>query len=76
MWACCFECRCLDFGGFAAGHYAVVRAQRQLAGRPLDTADAQIAAVALAATLTRVTQNTKDFAGIGGLSIVNPWQEH
>ena len=26
--------RCIDFGGLAVGHYALVRAQRQLAGRP------------------------------------------
>lgn len=71
-----FAGRCLDFGGLAVGHYAVVRAQRQLAGRPIDTADAQIAAVALAAKLTLVTRNTKDFVGIDGLSIVNPWQAH
>lgn len=68
--------RCIDFGGLAVGHYALVRAQRQLAGRPMDTADAQIAAIALAAHLSLVTRNTKDFEGIEGLEIVNPWQPH
>ena len=71
-----FAGRCLDFGGLAVSHYAAVRAQRQLAGRPIDTADAQIAAIALAARLTLVTRNTKDFEGIEGLRVVNPWQNH
>ena len=71
-----FSGRCIDFGGQAVGHYAVVRAQRQLAGRPIDTADAQIAAIALAAHLTLVTRNTKDFEGIDGLQVINPWQPH
>ena len=38
-----FAGRCLDFGGMAVGRYAMLRAQRQQAGRPIDTADAQIA---------------------------------
>ena len=68
--------RCIDFGGFAVAQYALVKAQRQLSGRPIDTADAQIAAIALAANLTLVTRNTKDFVGIDGLQIINPWQAH
>lgn len=71
-----FAGRCLDFGGLAVGRYAMVRAQRQLAGRPMDTADAQIAAIALVANLKLVTRNTKDFVGIEGLKLHNPWQEH
>jgi predicted nucleic acid-binding protein len=71
-----FAGRCLDFGGLAVGRYAMVRAQRQLAGRPIDTADAQIAAIALAAKLKLVTRNTKDFVGIEGLKLQNPWQDH
>lgn len=68
--------RCIDFGGLAVAQYALVKAQRQLAGRPIDTADAQIAAIALAANLTLVTRNTKDFEGIDGLEVINPWQPH
>lgn len=49
---------------------------RQLASRPIDTADAHIATIALAAGLALVTQNTKDFEGIDGLQVVNPWQPH
>lgn len=68
--------RCIDFGGWAVGHYALARAGRQLAGRPIDTAGAQIAAIALAAGLTLVTRNTKEFEGIDGLQVINPWQPH
>lgn len=71
-----FAGKCIDFGGQAVGHYALVRAQRQLAGRPIDTADAQIAAIALAAQLTLVTRNTKDFEGINDLQVINPWLHH
>lgn len=71
-----FMGRCIDFGGLAVAQYALVKAQRQLAGRPIDTADAQIAAIALAANLTLVTRNTKDFEGIDGLAVVNPWLSH
>ena len=71
-----FAGRCLDFGGLAVGCYAMVRAQCQLAGRPIDTADAQIAAIALGAKLVLVTRNTKDFVGIDGLKMHNPWQDH
>jgi hypothetical protein len=34
-----FSGRCIDFAGQAVDHYALVIAQRQLAGRPIDTAD-------------------------------------
>ena len=71
-----FSGRCIHFGGQAIRHYAKVRAQRQLAGRPIDTADAQIAAISLAADLTLVTRNTKDFEGIDGLQVINPWLHH
>ena len=71
-----FSGRCIDFGNQAVKHYARVRAQRQLAGRPIDTADAQIASIALTQNLTLVTRNTKDFEGIDGLQIINPWLHH
>jgi len=71
-----FHGRCLAFGGVAAEHYALIRAQRQHAGRPTSTEDAQIAAISLASGLTLVTRNTKDFEGIEGLQVINPWQSH
>lgn len=66
----------LDFDAAAARHCAIVHAQRIRAGRPISTEDAQIAAIALAEGLDLVTRNTKDFAGIDGLAVVNPWQDH
>jgi predicted nucleic acid-binding protein len=71
-----FRGRCLVFGSSAAEQYALVRAQRQSAGRPISTEDAQIAAIALAARLNIVTRNTKDFDGIDGLKVINPWLPH
>ena len=71
-----FHARCLVFGGLAAEQYALVRAQRQSAGRPISTEDAQIAAIALAADLKLVTRNTRDFEGIEDLQVINPWQPH
>jgi predicted nucleic acid-binding protein len=69
-----FVGRCIPFGGAAAAHYALVRAQRQLADLPISTEDAQIAAIALAAHLQLVTRNTRDFEAIADLQIINPWQ--
>lgn len=68
--------RCIAFGSGPAEHYAMVRAQRKHAGRPITTEDAQIAAIALAAQLKLVTRNTKDFEEIDGLELINPWQPH
>jgi toxin FitB len=42
----------------------------------MDTADAQITAIALASNTTLVIRNTKDFEGIDGLAVVNPWLSH
>ena len=71
-----FSGRCLVFGGAAAEQCALVRAQRKLAVSPISTEDAQIAAIALANQLTLVTRNTKDFQGIAGMQVTNPWQPH
>ena len=55
-----------------AEHWGVLEAQRQLAGRPLDVPDGQIAATVLEHNLTLVTRNVKDFAGLG-IAVLNPW---
>ena len=44
----------------------------QLAGRPLNVPDGQIAATALEHCLTLATRNAKDFAGLG-VTVFNPW---
>lgn len=64
---------CLPFDAAAAAHCALVRAQRVRAGRPVTAEDAQIAAIALANGLPLVSRNTKDFEGIDGLAMINPW---
>jgi predicted nucleic acid-binding protein len=55
-----------------AERWGVLEGQRQLAGRPLNMPDGQIAARALEHRLTLVTRNVKDFAGLG-VTIFNPW---
>jgi predicted nucleic acid-binding protein len=64
------------FGSAAAEQCALVRAQRELAGMPISTEDAQIAAIALVNQLTLVTRNTQGFHGITGMQVINPWQSH
>lgn len=66
---------CLPFDAAAAKTYAVIVATRTQQGQPISTEDAQIAAIALAAGLTVVTRNIKDFDSIEGLLLVNPWQD-
>lgn len=66
---------CLPFDAVAAKTYAVIVATRTQQGQPISTEDAQIAAIALAAGLTVVTRNIKDFDNIDGLPLVNPWQD-
>ena len=57
-----------------AERWGALDGQRQLAGRPLDTADGLIAATALEHNLTLVTRNTKDFARLG-VKLLNPWDQ-
>ena len=68
-----FAGRCLAFDAVAARNYALIVADRTRRGLPISTEDAQIAAIALAAGLTVVTRNTKDFENIDGLKLANPW---
>ena len=68
-----FASHCLAFDTAAAKHYAVLVAARTRLGQPISTEDAQIAAIALAAGLTVVTRNIKDFENIKGLTLANPW---
>ena len=68
-----FSCPCLAFDSEAAQRYALLIASRQRRGLPISVQDAQIAAIALAASLIVVTRNTKDFENIEGLEVSNPW---
>ena len=68
-----FPEQCLPFDCEAAREYALIVAERNRKGSPVSVEDAQIAAVARTAGLTLATRNTKDFSGIQGLALVNPW---
>jgi hypothetical protein len=68
-----FAQRVCAFDAPAAGHYAQIVAARTRQGRPISTEDAQIAAIAIAGGLTLATRNTKDFQGITGLLLTDPW---
>ncbi|MBV8574865.1 MAG: type II toxin-antitoxin system VapC family toxin [Acetobacteraceae bacterium] len=66
--------RVLPFDRAAAQSYAGLAAQRRQTGRSVDTADLQIAAIALARKLEAiVTRNGWHFQDCG-VSIIDPWQ--
>ncbi len=68
-----FAQRCLGLDARCAPLFGELAAKQQKNGRPCTTEDAMIAAIALANQLVLVTRNTKDFAGIDGLVLLNPW---
>jgi len=68
-----FPDRCLPFDCDAAGEYALIVAARTRQGYPISVEDGQIAAIAKTAGLALATRNTKDFSGITGLKLVDPW---
>ncbi|MDP2962471.1 MAG: type II toxin-antitoxin system VapC family toxin [Sulfurimicrobium sp.] len=68
-----FGGHCLPFDESAADEYAAIVAVRARSGQPISTEDAQIAAIALIHDQLLVTRNIRDFTGIAGLSMVNPW---
>jgi predicted nucleic acid-binding protein len=67
-----FDGRVLSFDVRAAAEHAAVVRDRELLGRPISTADAQIAAICRAHGATLATRNTKDFTETG-VDLVNPW---
>ena len=64
---------CLPFDAAAAADYAVLVAARTAQRRPISTEDGQIAAIALSRGLVLATRNGRDFEGIAGLTVQNPW---
>lgn len=56
----------------AAVHYGVIRATLELQGRPIGANDLWIAAHALAAQLTLISNNTREFKRIPGL-LLEDW---
>ena len=67
-----FEGRILAFDEKAARCYAEIVTRREWIGRPIGTADAEIAAICQAVEATLATRNTGDFEETGIL-LVNPW---
>jgi predicted nucleic acid-binding protein len=65
--------RCLPFDCEAAFEYALIVSKRNRQGHLISVEDGQIAAIARTAGLVLATRNTKDFSGITGLKVVNPW---
>ena len=68
-----FKQHCLPFDADAATFCADIVADRQRAGKPISTEDAQIAAIAVCGGYELATRNVSDFAVIAGLTLVNPW---
>lgn len=66
---------CLPFDAAAAADYAMLVAARTAQGRPISTEDGQIAAIALSRGLMLATRNGRDFEGINGLTVQNPWAD-
>jgi predicted nucleic acid-binding protein len=68
-----FAGRIFDFDQPAANIYGDIRVARERVGRPLEGADAFIAAIALSRGFAVATRNTADFEGCG-IRIINPWE--
>lgn len=62
----------LPFDESCAEAYADLLCERERAGLPISTADAQIAAICLTHDAVCATRNTKDFASTG-VPLVDPW---
>lgn len=75
LFAVDFAGRIIPFDNLAASHYAELAAAREMAGKPISMADAQIAAICKSAPngfAALATRNSKDFIGLG-LILINPW---
>jgi len=68
-----FERRVLPFDEPAAQRYADIVTRRERLGRPIGTADAQIAAICRTIEATLATRNTNDFEE-AGIELINPWK--
>ena len=69
-----FDHRVVPFDETGASHYADIVVRRERAGRPISTADAQIAATCRSHGATLATRNIDDFADTG-IAIIDPWTE-
>lgn len=67
-----FAGRILPLTQSIAERWGSLEAQQQLVGRPMQIADAQIAATSLEHGLTLVTRNLRHFEALG-VALINPW---
>ena len=67
-----FAGRILSFDSVAARNYARIAAVRRSAGRPIATADCQIAAIARSRSASIATRDAGGFENCG-VEVVNPW---
>lgn len=63
----------LTYDVTAARATARILAGRASAGAPMGLADAEIAGICVAMQCQLATRNVRDFAGIAGLTVVNPF---
>lgn len=64
----------LAFDDAVAPVYAAIVARRSRNGTPISVEDAQIAAIATHHRLPLATRNTRDFANVPGLVLIDPWE--
>ena len=69
-----FAGRILPFGSAAAHAYAVIAAARRAAGRPINHADCQIAAIARCRGASVATRDVADFEG-SGIDVIDAWAD-
>ncbi len=67
-----FADRILSFDETASRHYADILSHSKRMGRPIMTADAMIAATALASGMRLATRDEADFAA-AQIDLINPW---
>ena len=67
-----FAGRILPFDSAAAQVYAAIAASRRAAGRPINHADCQIAAIALSRGASVATKDIDDFERCG-IDVIKPW---
>ena len=67
-----FEHRILPFDSDAAVVYADIASTRRAGGRPVATADCQMAAIARSRGMAMTTRNVRDFVGMG-IEVIDPW---
>ena len=67
-----FEDRVVPFDTGGARAYGRLAALRRRTGRPVASADCQIAAIAASRGMSRSTRNVRDFEGMR-IGVVDPW---